>query len=318
MTDHSELVSTARTVLTDNLGVETGESFLVVTDTERSAIGRAFFEAGVSLDLDAGVIETEPLERSGMEPPDYVAAAMERADVVVCPTTASLTHTRAREQACERGARVATMPGITAAMFSEGAMTADYTAVESLTADVAERLTNAETARIENGGETLTIPLGDRAGIASDGIIRNSGESGNLPSGEGYIAPQEDAAYGTLVVDGGIAGVGRTEDSLVLEIEDGTITDMEGEPTSSFVDTIGEEPCARRVAELGIGTNPAARIIGNVLEDEKVYGTCHVAFGDNRGFGGTIDCPSHVDVILDEPDLYLDDELLVSGGDVHV
>jgi len=72
------------------------------------------------------------------------------------------------------------------------------------------------------------------------------------------------------------------------------------------------------VAELGLGTNPAAEIIGTVLEDEKVYGTCHVAFGDNHGFGGTIECDSHLDGIVLEPDVYLDDELVVTEGDVVV
>ncbi len=41
---------------------------------------------------------------------------------------------------------------------------------------------------------------------------------------------------------------------------------------------------ADNIAEIGLGTNPVAKIIGNVLEDEKVHGTCHVALGDNHTF----------------------------------
>lgn len=306
----------ARRILEENMGVEAGETLLVVTDSDKREIGRALFDAGTSLELEAGLIETRPLERNGMEPPSYVAAAMREAEVVVCPTSASLTHTRAREAATEQGARVATMPGITARMFSEGAITADYGEVERLTTALTERLTAAEEARIETGGETLTMSLAGRDGIPSDGLISEPGESGNLPSGESYIAPVEDTAEGTIVFDGGLAGVGTLEEPLVVHIESGSIATVEGDATEEFLDATAGDECARRVAELGLGTNPAAEIIGTVLEDEKVYGTCHVAFGDNRGFGGAIECDSHLDGIALEPNVFLDDELVVSEGDV--
>jgi aminopeptidase len=73
---------------------------------------------------------------------------MAAADVVVVPTTHSLTHTRARLQAVERGARVATMPGITEDMFREGAITADYAEVERLTKRVAAALDSAREALV--------------------------------------------------------------------------------------------------------------------------------------------------------------------------
>ncbi|MFC5972974.1 aminopeptidase [Halomarina salina] len=314
----ADLREVARSVLVENLAAEADETLLVVTDTERRAIGRALFEAGDDVGMETGLLETRPLARSGMEPPAFVAAAMREADVVVCPTTASLTHTRAREAATEAGARVATMPGITESMFGGGAMTADYGEVERITAAVTERLSAASSARIESSGETLTLSLAGRDGIASDGLLRSPGESGNLPSGEGYLAPVEDTAEGTIVFDGGLVGVGALDDPLVVHVEAGTVSSVEGAYADSFLETTAGDVCARRVAELGLGTNPAAEIIGTVLEDEKVYGSCHVAFGDNHGFGGTIECDSHVDGIVLEPDVYLDDELVLSGGDVVV
>jgi leucyl aminopeptidase (aminopeptidase T) len=243
---------------------------------------------------------------------------MRNADIVVCPTRASLTHTRAREAATDAGARVATMPGITRRMFQEGAITADYADVERLTAALTDRLTAATEARLETHGETLTMSLDGRDGIPSDGLIRRPGESGNLPSGESYVAPVEDTADGCIVFDGGLAGVGTLDEPLSVHIESGTITTVDGPAADEFLQATAGDPCARRVAELGLGTNPAAEIIGTVLEDEKVYGTAHVAFGDNHGFGGTIQCDSHLDGITLEPDVYLDDELVVSDGAVIV
>jgi leucyl aminopeptidase (aminopeptidase T) len=311
-----ELRTNARQILEQNLGAREGEDLVVVTDAPKRTIGQALFEAGLDLDLEAGFIEMRPRRRSGMEPPEYVTAAMETADLVVCPTSTSLTHTRAREQAVAAGARVATMPGVIPAMFRGGAISADYSVVERLTVSVAEKLTAAEEARIEASNETFTVSLDGRNGIPSDGILQEAGTSGNLPSGEGYIAPLEDTGQGTLVFDGGIVGSGTVDDPLVVEIEDGDIVNAHGEPAESFLERTNGERCARRVCELGIGTNPAASIIGNVLEDEKVYGTCHVAFGDNHGFDGTIECDSHIDGIVRKPDVYLDDKRIVSGGEL--
>jgi|AntRauMinimDraft_3_1070383.scaffolds.fasta_scaffold01068_4 leucyl aminopeptidase (aminopeptidase T) len=314
----TDMQAVARQVLAENMGVVAGESMLVVTDTEKRPIGRALFEAGTDLGLDAGLIETPPLDRSGMEPSEYVSAAMREADIVVCPTGASLTHTRAREAATEAGARVATMPGITERMFGQGAISADYAEVGRLTAELTERITAADEARIESRGETLTMSITGREGISSDGLIRESGDSGNLPSGESYVAPVEDTAEGAIAFDGGLVGVGELNEPLVVYVEAGTITAVEGASAEEFLDATSGDDCARRVAELGLGTNPAAEIIGTVLEDEKVYGTCHVAFGDNHGFGGTIECDSHLDGIVLEPDVYLGDELVVTEGDVIV
>ena len=77
---------------------------------------------------------------------------------------------------------------------------------------------------------------------------------------------------------------------------------------------LGDDPLARNLAELGIGTNEKARIIGVVLEDEKVYGTVHLALGSNDGFGGNVAAGIHVDGIVMNPDLYLDGEQVVGGG----
>ena len=74
----------------------------------------------------------------------------------------------------------------------------------------------------------------------------------------------------------------------------------------------------KNVAELGIGTNYKAKITGNVLEDEKVAGTCHIAFGNNKHFGGLVDVPFHVDVVIKNPTIYGDDLLIMEDGKLKV
>ena len=145
---------------------------------------------------------------AGEEPPAAVAAAMKAADVALCPTAKSITHTNARIEAAAAGTRVVTMPSITMDMLRDGAACADYTQVEQRTRELTERLTHARSARIEKDGHVLELSLAGRNGVASPGVYREPGASGNFPSGEAYIAPLEDGAHGTAVIDGSMVGIG--------------------------------------------------------------------------------------------------------------
>jgi leucyl aminopeptidase (aminopeptidase T) len=141
----------------------------------------------------------------------------------------------------------------------------------------------------------------------------NPGESGNLPSGEAYIAPVEGSAEGQILVDGSISGIGKVDSPLLLTVQNGRITKTEGTTGERLLQILGEQD-GRMLGEFGIGTNDKARITGVVLEDEKVYGTIHVAFGSNNTFGGTIVAGVHIDLVVKEPDVYLDDRLIMKKG----
>ena len=196
------LVKIAEGVLTSCLAVKPGEEILVITDDSRKEIGEAIYEAAGNLGCEKILMVMKEREVSGQEPPKVIAEAMKAADVVIAPTAQSLTHTNARIEAAKAGTRVATMPGITSEMFSQGAMTADYSKVEELTAKVTEMLTKASKARIEKEGNVLTINLDGRNGVPSPGVYKEAGKCGNLPSGEAYIAPLEDGSDGEMIIDG--------------------------------------------------------------------------------------------------------------------
>ena len=68
------------------------------------------------------------------------------------------------------------------------------------------------------------------------------------------------------------------------------------------------------LAELGVGTNDRATMTGNVLEDEKILGTAHVAFGASAAIGGTVAVPVHIDVVVLEPTLTVDATTVVDAG----
>ena len=68
------------------------------------------------------------------------------------------------------------------------------------------------------------------------------------------------------------------------------------------------------MAEFGIGTNDKAILSGLILEDEKVMGTIHIAFGDNKSMGGSVRVASHLDGLVREPTVWFDDTMIMERG----
>ena len=212
------------------------------------------------------------------------------------------------------------MPRITEDMFFNGPITADYAQVAELTRKVSSLLDKADTAEIITGdGEySLTMSLKDRKGVPSTGVYTEKGQSGNLPSGEGFIAPVEGSAEGKIRIDGSFVGFGTLSEPVVLTFEKGLMVHAEGAIAEDLYKMLGENPLARNLAELGIGTNDKARVTGVILEDEKIYGTIHIALGSNDTFGGTVAAGIHVDGVVKEPVLKLDGETILEKGHLTI
>ncbi|MCE3202063.1 aminopeptidase [Paenibacillus sonchi] len=308
-------ITISMNVLKDCLGLGSHEQLVVVADDDKRELAESVYEAGKRLGAETVLMIMKERTRSGEEPPAAIAEAMAKSDVAVCITTHSMTHTAARKQAAAAGTRVATMPGMTDDMFSQGAITADYGQVKVLTERVAALLSGSRSVRIEKDGLSLSFSTEGREGILSTGLYLNPGESGNLPSGEAYIAPLEGTASGRIKVDGSVAGIGALSSPMVLTVEQGRLTAAEGEGGDKLLELLGAGD-GRLLGEFGIGTNNKARITGVVLEDEKVYGTIHVAFGSNNTFGGVVAAGVHIDAVVMKPDVYLDDKLIMRGGEL--
>ncbi|GAC1531145.1 MAG: hypothetical protein NVS2B6_19270 [Thermoleophilaceae bacterium] len=65
---------------------------------------------------------------------------------------------------------------------------------------------------------------------------------------------------------------------------------------------------------MGIGTNERATLAGNVLEDEKILGTVHIAFGASAGIGGTVSVPIHLDVVILDASLQIGETAVLEAG----
>jgi leucyl aminopeptidase (aminopeptidase T) len=305
----------ARSVLDSAFAVQAGESVVVVTDTSTREIGLALYDGALAAGAAPVLVVIPDTGRNGAEPPAPAAQAMLGADVLVCPTRYSLSHTQARLAATERGARTGTMPGIHRDMFFDGPITADHAEVERRTKALIGLLTEASTARIASGGGALLeLSIAGRHGRGSTGRFVTSGSFGNLPSGEAYIAPIEGTADGELVVNASVAGIGRLEEPMRLRITGGELVEADGPAGARLLELLGDRPGARNVAELGIGTNDKARITGVILEDEKAVGTIHIAFGDNSTFGGTVQAGVHIDTVVLGPTVQLGETTVLDAG----
>jgi len=306
-----------RAVVRDCLGVTQGEEVLVVANPATRNLGERLREEAAEAGGDAVLTLISERPSHGAEPPKTVAEAMATCDVLLAPTVQSLSHTAARKRATDSGARAATLPGVTEEMLAR-VMSADMEGLRRKGHAVAEALDRATEARLTDAnGTDLRLDLAGREAIPDAGELTEPGAFGNLPCGEGFISPA--GGEGTLVVDGSIAQIGRVDEPIELIVEGGHLTGArwrQGMKLMELLTRHGED--ATMIAELGVGTNEKAKLTGEVLEDEKILGTCHVAFGASAGIGGTVQVPVHLDCVVMKPTLELDGAAIVREGELLI
>jgi leucyl aminopeptidase (aminopeptidase T) len=257
------------------------------------------------------------LGQHGMEPDEETVKKFLGFDVLIIMTTYSLSHTHARENASQQGARVASMPEVEAGMFEQdGPMAADYLAISRETRELADLLTAGNQIRVTTPfGTDLSFSISGRVGGTDTGLIHAAGEFGNLPGGEAYVAPVEGTAEGVLVLPA--KWYPHLEEEMIAFFENGYLTSLQGggqvgdQFRELFAFDNKELKHRRNCAELGIGTNPNARRPDNVLEAEKIKGTVHIGIGDSSHLGGVNASDFHDDFVLTQPTVYIDGNELV-------
>ncbi|MDR0926527.1 MAG: aminopeptidase [Ignavibacteria bacterium] len=312
----TKLENSAHRALVDYMGLTAHETLLVICDEPTREIGIALQDAGRKICLESYYLEMRERDINGQEPPAVVAEFMSKVDVVICATYRSLTHTNARRLATKAGVRVGTMPGITVPTLNR-CFLADSDEIIETNNKLVDILDNAKEIVLTTSlGTNAKFSAVGRKIISSTGVHRNMGEWGNIPSGEVYFAPVEDAVNGRLVIDGSVAGIGMLNENIIIEIKNGMISSIlggeQGTQLDDMLTKVGGK--AKAVAEFGIGTNPKADICGLILEDEKVMGTVHIAFGNNISMDGSINVPIHIDCIIKSPTFTVDGKVIMDNG----
>jgi leucyl aminopeptidase (aminopeptidase T) len=75
----------------------------------------------------------------------------------------------------------------------------------------------------------------------------------------------------------------------------------------------------RNIAEFAIGTNPNARLTGNLVEDKRLLGTVHFAIGDSMSLLGKVDASIHLDGLMLKPTVVADEKIvIVENGKLNI
>ncbi|MBW2979942.1 aminopeptidase [Candidatus Woesearchaeota archaeon] len=291
------------------MGLKKREKFLIITDKKKKGIALVFLEEAQKISDKCKLIEIPIGKIHGEEPHANAAKELKNSDVALLITTISLSHTKARKNACKAGARIASMPGITPDIIKR-CVDVDYNKILRLNKKLCKILTRGRAVLVENKlGTRLSFSIKGRKCLDDNGIYDKKGRFGNLPAGEACLAPLEGTTNGRLVVDKGCGKV-----KIIIDIVNGQIVKIKGRAPK--LRKIIKNKRYANVAEFGIGSNPKARAKGTTLEDEKVLGTAHIAFGNNISFGGRLNVPFHLDCVFSKPTVFIDGKLIAKNGKI--
>ena len=319
----------ARTVVETCMEIRSHESVLVIADPSTSEIGQELYKVSSEISKNVLLVIMPFTRHHGDEPPQSVAELMRTQNVILAPTKFSITHTKARIQACKDGARIATMPGINSKLFASGGMLADFNAIRESINRIGIHLRRRKKVRVTSpDGTDIRFDVDPRKWNKEDsGICNRPGMVTNLPAGKIFNSLIQGSAQGDLYIDGSFDSMILTE-PLRFKVNDGVATDIKGGPEAQrirhlFAEAANLMPSKDQssvwsISQFGIGLNPNSKLIGNALEDEKVLGSCYFSIG----LEGTKIEGNHPGIltsgIIKEPTIFIDGEPLVISGELQI
>ncbi len=321
---NAEFVKGAEKLVYVNACLKKNEKALILSDLSTRDIGDLIEQVSLKTIREVRHEVLSNLKIHGDEPSVKIATLMIDSDVIFCLTSYSLAHTLARKRASERGCRFLSLPDYSWQVLSSPALRIDFRSQKIICDKLTALLTDGSEVKIENSSETkIRIDINGRTGNSASGICDSHGCLASPPDIEANIAPVEDKTYGTAVIDGSIPvpEIGVLKNTITLNIEGGKIIDIKGgkeaDILKKLLDSVKDDK-AYFLGELGIGLNPLAKICGRMLEDEGTMGTIHLGFGSNYTIGGENKVPFHIDTVIKEATLFIDDRLILKGGELCI
>jgi aminopeptidase len=304
-----------------------GEEVTIFTDRSRLAIADELAGHLAKLGAEVTIFMIPESIRPFLKITDIQASALVSSDIVIYVLAAeSSTMDLSQEVAfrhflfaipLQHKGRICMMPGFTDEM--KKAVSIDYDKLRQR-GDALKQIISGGNVRITSRlGTDVSFSMGSRKMKIDDGDLSKPGLFGNIPAGEIFTAPVEETVEGKIIVDGSIGGIGLVPNPFILHVKEGYITGME---PVEVADEIFQQfskvceydaPATKTLGEFGIGLNPSARIIGDMLMDEKVAGTIHFAFGDSYGLGKT-SSKYHTDLLVRDPTIIVGEEVIMKEG----
>jgi hypothetical protein len=306
----------ARNALSCVLEAENGESMVIFCDDEKMQIGEAFVGGALDLGLQARLT---PLKTAlGVFRKVIPKQVM---DILKRPTDIYINLLRGvREEAPfrielikletgERKTRLGHCPGVTMDMLTEGALalTAEgHRQMQAFARKLMRKLDHAVKIEITNpGGTDISLSVEGRSFFTDTIINRETMKWMNLPTGEVLVAPVENSAEGELICDLAVGGIGPIKTPVKLTVRNGKVQDSSSKDSQilkNVRDSLKTDAHSNIIGEFAFGINMKARFTEEFLEAEKLFGTIHIAFGDNSDFpGGQNPSKNHLDLLVSKP-----------------
>jgi leucyl aminopeptidase (aminopeptidase T) len=321
----------ARNAIKTCMAVQPGEHVLIVTD-------KAQYEVGDALRREAEKITPNNvkmfiLEDFGQRPltflPKEIENAIPWANVTLYAAESGKGEIELRTQFIKlalKYARHGHLPGVTRKIMEEG-MCVDYRRVSELTQKLYDIAHTAKTARVTSPlGTNLEVEFNPNWRWVRDrGLIHKRGEIGNLPAGELFTAPQK--VNGKMVIELLGDWLGRkygviTGTPVTIYIKDSradlnSVECVRRDLKEDLIGYLQTDENSNRASEFALPTNISLLnkpLIGNLLQDEKAR--FHLAFGDpySKATGADWNSKTHIDGIVNESDIWIDDKEIMKRG----
>ena len=322
-----DAIKSADMIVRELLAIKAGEEVVLVADPETDmemvqAISGISQAAGAECSIV--IMPSRPVEES-LKMTRFIDKGLEAADVMIGMTRASgaacysPTVSKLRK---EKKLRFLSMVLRDLDIWTKGGATANYH--EILEAGKRLQATwskGTEIHLISKKGTDLTSKIDGAPPFIEAGFANQPGLTAAFSDGEVSQGPVEGSANGVVVVDGPIAHVGLPATPIRLEIKEGKVVRIEGDEKGArqLRDIIENVKDAENFAEIGIGLNPKCRPNGDFEEEKKRLGNVHIAIGRNTGgYGGTIACMVHLDMVIYEATVRTDRDVLLENGELKI
>ncbi|MEA2579739.1 MAG: hypothetical protein QOE83_631 [Actinomycetota bacterium] len=305
------------------LAVRAGEQVVLLTDEGTDGAVIAGLEEGIARRGATPVLARMPLpDLPGSEPPSAVAAMMLAAGAVIELTSLFMGSSTARQRASRAGVRYLAMPGVRLETFrDDGPLTVDFDAIRADAERIGQAWDGAERFRLTTpGGTDLSGSVAGRPGRVLHGVAREDGAYMAPPDIEAGTAPVEGTASGVVVVDADLLfmGQGPLPEPVVIHVAGGEMVGLEGAESGRLEEMLAR--CAdermTNVAEVSMAFNPAGRVCGVAMETESARGTAHIALGNSIAYGGVVDAVAHLDCVMKDATLEVDDRPVMVAGEL--
>jgi len=178
---------------------------------------------------------------------------------------------------------------------------------------IVDFLNTRDKTRKKCNGTDISFSVKDRIWINSDG-------QSNMPSGEVFTGPIENTVNGTVHFNYPAIYMGSEVSDITLQVKDGEVVEWKAKRGQEVLDKVMEIDGARFFGEVAIGTNyNIQQATKNILFDEKIGGTIHMAVGQSYSqTGGKNKSAVHWDMITDMKDggeIYADGEKVYENGE---